>query len=145
MLDALLYIPEGLRTDHLGISCDHLKQKLPGLLVALFGLLLKHQRFILITKYNKESMWSPGGVQHRESLGITGTPCGLHQDSTRTPGTFWLCPRHLKMYLESWWSPGSPQESTWNAWGSVKTSFEHKLFRHLLQTQEGYVSHFSET
>ena len=89
-------------------------------------------------------MWSPCGVLVESSTGSPRELLELHADSTRTPGTFWLCPRHLKMYLESWWSPGSPRESTQNAWGSVKTSFEHKLFRHLLQTQEGYVSHFSE-
>ena len=45
-------------------------------------------------------MWSPAQGVLRN-----------YQDSMWTPGTFWLCPRHLKMYLESWWSPsGVPLE-----------------------------------
>ena len=86
-------------------------------------------KFNMDSRYSLESMWSPGGVQHRESSGITGTPHGFHMDSTRTPGTFWLCPRQPKctwspggVPLESRWSTGSPQESTRNVWGSVKTS-----------------------
>ena len=68
-------------------------------------------KFNMDSREYLESMWSPCGVQHRESSGITGTPHGFHMDSTRTPGTFWLCPRHLKIYLEFWWSPsGVPLE-----------------------------------